>query len=256
MWNRFVRAIKSFFGGAVSAMENPKLILEQNIRELNDQVPKMNENIATVKANVMLLKKELSKYEKRLEDLTSKIQSAIKADRDDIAEKYALQLQKAEEDIVHTNDQLKFAEDAFQKALQVKKMFMREKDRKIQEAREALRASERAEWQGKVADAMERFEVNGLDSTHDEMLNRINEETAKNEARMELALGNVDTDELEIELNADQLRASEIVKKMKAKMSGKEEEKEETPSNLKSKEEAPKAEKPEKTVGRKSKSKN
>ncbi|MYH07474.1 MAG: PspA/IM30 family protein, partial [Rhodothermaceae bacterium] len=58
LWTRFKRAIRSIFGGAISSMENPKLILEQNIRELNDQVPKMNENIATVKANVILLQKE------------------------------------------------------------------------------------------------------------------------------------------------------------------------------------------------------
>ncbi len=55
MWKRFVRAIKSLFGGLISSVEDPKLILEQNIRELNDQVPKMNESIATVKANVVLL---------------------------------------------------------------------------------------------------------------------------------------------------------------------------------------------------------
>ena len=58
MWKRFIRAIRALFGKAVSAIEDPKLILEQNIRDLNDQVPKMNENIATVKASVMLLEKE------------------------------------------------------------------------------------------------------------------------------------------------------------------------------------------------------
>ena len=57
MFQRFIRAIKSLFGGVVSSMENPKLILEQNIRELNDQIPQMNENIATVKANLIMLKK-------------------------------------------------------------------------------------------------------------------------------------------------------------------------------------------------------
>ena len=33
VWKRFVRAIKSMFGGLVSGIEDPKLILEQNIRE-------------------------------------------------------------------------------------------------------------------------------------------------------------------------------------------------------------------------------
>ena len=41
----------------ISVGENPELILEQNIRDMNDQVPRMNESIAMVKANVTLLAK-------------------------------------------------------------------------------------------------------------------------------------------------------------------------------------------------------
>jgi len=199
-------------------MEDPKLILEQNIRELNDQVPRMNENIATVKANVMLLRKEVARYEKNLDEITSKIKAAINAQRDDIAENYALQLQKTRENVESAKSQLAYAEQAYEKALQVKKSFLREKDRKIQEAREALRASERAAWQAKVADTLEQFEVGGVDSTHTEMINRLNEETAKNEARMEIALDSVDTKTMEIEIDAEKMRASELVKQFKLEM--------------------------------------
>ncbi|MCU0702193.1 MAG: PspA/IM30 family protein, partial [Myxococcaceae bacterium] len=52
MWQRFKRAMRSFVGFFVSTIEDPELILEQNIRDLNDQVPKMNESIAMVRANV------------------------------------------------------------------------------------------------------------------------------------------------------------------------------------------------------------
>lgn len=218
MFKRFMRAVKSLFGGFVSSMEDPKLILEQNIRDLNDQIPQMNENIATVKANMMMLQKEVKKLEKRIDDLTAKIKSAIQADRDDIAEGYALQLEQTKENLASSKEQLEFAEQAYEKALKVKKAFVREKDRKIQEAKEALRASERAEWQGRVADALEQFETGGLDQTHDEMLNRLNERTAKNEARMELALDSIDTDAMEIEANAEKLRAHELVKQFKADM--------------------------------------
>ena len=93
MWKRFVRAIKALFGKAVSAIEDPKLILEQNIREMNDQVPKMNQSIATVKANVMLLEKELKKYQSEHNDLMSKMKAAIKVGRDDIAANYAMRLE-------------------------------------------------------------------------------------------------------------------------------------------------------------------
>jgi len=218
MFQRFIRAIKSMFGGLVSSMEDPKLILEQNIRELNDQIPQMNENIATVKANAVMLRKEVDRYEKTIAETTAKIRSAINADRDDLAEGYALQLEKARENLGHSKEQLKFADQAYEKALKVKKAFMREKDRKIKEAREALRASERAEWQSKVADALESFETGGLDQTHNEMLSRLNETTARNEARMEIALESVDTETMEIEANAEKLRAQELVNQFKQEM--------------------------------------
>ncbi|MFT5142723.1 MAG: phage shock protein A [Rhodothermales bacterium] len=218
VWSRFTRLLKSIFGGAISSLEDPKLILEQNIRELNDQVPKMNENIATVKANVMLLQKEQKKYESEVVDLTSKIKAGINAGRDDIAERYALRLQTIKESMIRTEEQLSYASAAYDKALQVKKAFMREKERKISEAKEALRAHERAKWQAKVADTLESFEVTGVDQTHGEMINRIQEQTALNEARMEMALDSIDTQSLQIEEDAEKIRASELVKQFKLEM--------------------------------------
>ena len=206
------------FGGAISAMEDPKLILEQNIRELNDQVPKMNENIATVKANVMLLQKEARRYQAEQASLTAKIKAAINAGRDDIAQRYAVQLQSSKDAQGRTNEQLQFAEQAYEKSLQVKKAFMREREKKIQEAKEALRAHERAKWQSKIADTLEQFEVAGVDSTHDEMVRRVNEQTAKNEARMEMALDSIDTEAMQIEEDAQEIEAAELVKQFKLEM--------------------------------------
>jgi len=218
MWKRFVRAIKSLFGGLISSVEDPKLILEQNIRELNDQVPKMNESIATVKANVVLLQKESKKYEAQIRDLTAKVKAGIQAGRDDIAQQYALRLEQIKEAEVRTKEQLRYAESAYDKALQVKKVFMRERERKIQEAKDALRAHERARWQAKIADTLEQFEVAGVDQTHDEMVTRIEEQTAKSEARIEMALDSVDTQALQIEEDAETIRAAEIVKQFKLEM--------------------------------------
>jgi phage shock protein A len=247
MFKRFIRAIKSLFGGFVSSIEDPKMILEQNIRELNDQIPQMNENIATVKANSVMLKKEVQRYEKSIASITSKIKSAIQADRDDLAEGYALQLEKHKENLEQAKQQLQYAEQAYEKALKVKQAFMREKDRKIKEAREALRASERAEWQSRVADALESFEMGGLDQTHSEMVNRLNEETARNEARMEIALESVDTETMEIEANAEKLRAQELVQQFKMEMGKEEPEKE---KSIDIDETAPKEKEAKKTVGK------
>lgn len=199
-------------------MENPRLVLEQNIRELNDQVPEMNENIATVKANMIMLRKEAEKSEDQVQQLTSRIKSAIQSDREDIARKYAMRLEKEKESMERTQQQLQHAEKAYEKALKVKKSFMREKEKKIQEAQDALRAHEQAKWQSEIADTLEQFEVTGLDQTHDEMVQKLNRETAENEARMELALDSVDSEELQIEEDAEELRAAELVDQFKMEM--------------------------------------
>src|SRR5246500_1129441 len=94
MFKRLGRVFRSFIGFFISVAENPELILEQNIRDMNDQVPRMNESIAMVKANVTLLEKEEAKYKTDLANLTAKVKAAIQANRDDIAGAYATQLEQ------------------------------------------------------------------------------------------------------------------------------------------------------------------
>jgi phage shock protein A len=200
MWQRMRRAFRSMFGWMVSAAEDPELILEQNIRDLNDQVPKMNESIAMVKANVTLLEKENAKYKNDVIEQTSKVKAAIQANRDDIATSYATSLQATKSALARNEQQLMAARQAFDKAMQ------------------ALRDARRSKWQSKVADAMESFQVAGIDATHDEMLQKIQEQTAVNEARMDMALSNVDTQGMQIEQEAEKIRATELLKQFKQEM--------------------------------------
>src|SRR5258708_17712391 len=218
MFKRLRRALRSFIGFFVSSIEDPELILEQNIRDLNDQVPKMNESIAMVKANVTLLDKENQKYKNDSVDLPSKVKAALKASREDIATTYATQLQTLRGAMLRNEQQLSAARQAFDKAMQVKQAFMREKDRKTNEAMQALRDARRSKWQSKVADAMESFQVAGIDATHDEMLHKIEEQTAVNEARMDMAMSNVDTQGIKIEEEAEKIRATELLKQFKSEM--------------------------------------
>jgi phage shock protein A len=210
--------MRSFIGFFISVAEDPELILEQNIRDMNDQVPRMNESIAMVKANVTLLEKEEAKYKSELNNLTAKVKAAIQAGRDDLAGAFAAQLQQMRGALARTQGQLTTARAAFDKALVVKQAFLREKERKTQEALNAIRDYRRAQWQKKVADAMEQFEVAGISQTHDEMVRKIEEMTAVNEARMEMALGNVDEQKVKIEEEAEKLRASELVRQFKVEM--------------------------------------
>jgi phage shock protein A len=210
--------MRSFFGFFISVAENPELILEQNIRDMNDQVPRMNESIAMVKANVTLLAKEEAKYKDDVNNLTSKVKAAIQAGRDDLAGSFAVQLEQLRGALARTQGQLATANAAFDKAMAVKKAFLQEKERKTREALNAIADYRRSQWQKKVADVMEQFEVTGISATHDEMVRKIEESTALNEARMEMALGNVDQQKVKIEEEAEKLRANELVKQFKVEM--------------------------------------
>lgn len=218
MWRRFTRMVRSFFGFFISVAEDPELILQQNIRDMNDQVPRMNESIAMVKANVTLLEREEAKYKNDMAELTAKVKAAIQANRDDIAGSFAAQLEQVKSALARTQGQLTTARAAFDKAMMVKQAFMREKDRKTQEALNAIADHRRAMWQKKVADAMEQFEVAGISQTHDEMVRKIEEETAVNEARMDMALSNVDQQKIKIEDEAQKIQANELVKQFKIEM--------------------------------------
>jgi len=218
MWQRFTRVIRSFVGFFISTAENPEIILQQNIRDMNDQVPRMNESIAMVKANVTLLEREESKYKDDVGNLTAKVKSAIQANRDDIAGSYATQLQTTKGALARTQGQLTTARAAFDKAMAVKKAFMQEKDRKTQEALGAIADYRRAQWQKKVADVMEQFDVAGISQTHDEMVRKVQEMTAVNEARMDMAMGNVDEQKMKIEEDAQKIQSDELVKQFKIEM--------------------------------------
>src|ERR1700732_4316378 len=116
MWNRLSRAIRSFVGFFISVAENPELILEQNIRDMNDQVPRMNESIAMVKANATLLQKEQARYQGEAADLTAKVKASISAGRDDLAGSFAVQLEQVKSALARTQGQLQTANGAFDKA--------------------------------------------------------------------------------------------------------------------------------------------
>jgi phage shock protein A len=210
--------IRSFVGFFISAAENPEIILEQNLRDMNDQVPRMNESIAMVKANATLLEREEAKYKNEMAELTAKVKAAIQAGRDDLAGSFATQLEQMRGAVARNQGQLTAARAAYDKALAVKQAFMREKERKTQEALNAIRDYRRSQWQKKVADSMEQFEVAGISQTHDEMVRKIEEETAVSEARMDMALGNIDQQKVKIEEEAEKLRAGELVKQFKIEM--------------------------------------
>lgn len=218
LWQRFKRALRSIFGGWVSEMEDPALILEQNIRDMRDKVPKMNENIAMLKANAKLLEKEKQKLETEQTKLIANVKAAIGQNREDIAGEYALQLEQNKAKVAQVEQQLAQANAAAVKGEEAKVAFMKELDRKTKEALDAIEAAKRAKWQKEVADTMEQFTAGGVDHTHDEMVKRIERDGAVADAKLDMALNKGDKDKVKIEAEAEKMRAAELVKQFKIEM--------------------------------------
>jgi len=222
MWSRIKRLFKAFGNFFVSVAEDPEMILEQNIRDLNAQVPKMNENIALVRANVAVLERERDELRDERDELDSKIQASIRAGRDDLAASFAVQLEALERGEERNQTQLETAQVVYERALQIKQAFMREKERRTRLALDAIRASRRAQLQNQVIGAFEALDVGSSDGGHGEMIRRIQERTALSDARVEVALESSGADLMDIERDAEMIRAKARVEAYKAKLEAEE----------------------------------
>jgi len=245
MWKRFSRWVRSIFGGAVTSLENPEKILEQNIRDMTDQIPVINENIVTVKANLTLSENTLKKMADKEKLLREKIKSALSTGKRDMALDFAESLEQVQADIVLAEGNHEMAKKSLEKALRVKEAFMVERERKIKEAMRAINMAKQAEWQDKVARTMKSFEVADIDQTHDEMIRKIEEKVAKSHARMEIALDSKGLDEFEIEKDAQRRRADEIVRQFELEMGLENPEAAPTAKTLGPREKAPSEREPE-----------
>jgi phage shock protein A len=215
---RIKRVFKSFIGWFVELGEDPELILKQNIRELEDQIPSLNENIATIKAHETLKRKDLEKLAKEEASLEAKIKVALKQGNRDLALSFATSLNNARQKKVEAEGHHRLAIESYEKAKKVKRAFLQEKEKKVAEARNALNAKKKAEWQAKVADAMTSFSATGVDATHDEMIRKIEESAAQSEAKLEIALENVGEAGIDIEAEARKLTANDTLRQFELEM--------------------------------------
>jgi phage shock protein A len=232
-WNRFKRMVRSWFGWAAELGEDPELILKQNIRDLEAEVPKINEQLAALAGQKNIAERELKKMKEQESDLVAKAKASLKAGRRDIAQSYVLELEKLKPQIVEKERAVKAAADGLVKAQDMKKVFMADKDKKIQEAQRALSAKRQADWNEKVADTLANFKVGGVDQTHEEMIRKIEQQAATSEAKLQMALDSKQVGNVQIEEEAKKIQAEETLRQFELEMgmqSGGPAAKEEAPS--------------------------
>ena len=218
VWARLKRTLRALFGGIIEKAEDPELILQQTIRDMRDRMPELNNNVAQVMANERLLAKSKERLEQSVVDLDSKIKAAVKAGRDDIATAYIGQLQQAQKDLSHTNQQLDYAARASQQALKLRDSYKLQLEQRAAEATRLVSQSKQAKMQEQIAQTMQSFQLGDDASTFEEMREKIDRRAATAEAKLQLGASSVDTQMQEIEREAMDMQLQDKLLSYKKEM--------------------------------------
>ena len=218
MWNRFRRLIRSFVGFFISSMEDPKLILEQTVRDMQDKVPVMNQGLAKAKGGIIMLQNEQRDYEQEVSLLTAKIKACIANNQESLAQQFVLRLKKCQEALTRDKQQLEAAKVGYESLLQLKERFMQEMKAKTEAAMSAIKEAEASKWKGELADVFEKFEVAGVDATYDEMISKVRQKSAEAEGRIAMAAESIDMKSIQIDKQAEDLQAKELLKQFQMEM--------------------------------------
>lgn len=211
MFNRLTRLFRSIFGGLIDSAEDPELILQQLIRDMNDQVPKMRENVAQVMATEKRLAREIETNKAKMADLDSKIKAAIRTGHDDIATALIGELQTVQRAIETATLSHEQARGASVKAREFLDNYLAQVRRKTGEAMQLIAASKQAQMQERLASTMSSFQVGDDSQTFDEMREKISNRMAAAEARAELASSSLDTRMQGIEKEMASIQAQDLL---------------------------------------------
>src|SRR6185295_13146536 len=134
MFERIRRIFRSFVGLFISMAEDPKLILQQNIRDMQDKVPEMNTGIAKARGGIVRLEDEINTTKQDIARLTARVKSALMANEEGMAGQYAVQLKGKQDSLERTNAQLAAAKQGYEGLLKLKERYMREMKTKSEQA--------------------------------------------------------------------------------------------------------------------------
>ncbi len=218
MWARLKRLFRAIFGGLISSAEDPELILEQLIRDMNDEVPKLRTNVAEVMSTEKRLEREIERDQAKVADLNSKIQAAIRLGKDDIATAMITEMNLAQKSLQTTQGNHAQAKVASQKAREYLDNYMAQVRRRQAEAMQLISASKQAAMQEKMAATMAAFQVGDATHTFDDMREKIDQRAASAEARMELGMNTFDAMMQSFESDVAHLEAVDQLAAYKAQM--------------------------------------
>jgi len=223
MFKRLSRLIQSFFNRFLTAAEDPVLILENNIRELQGQIPKLNEAVAKSYGNVIMLQKQLTKYIDDSSEIDSQVKAALKLNEESAARDLVLQFQSLKDKEGKLKSDLELSQQSLKQTTELRDLKVREIQKKIQEIKGAIEEHKFSRMQAEVAevtDSSSSIDVDSVSNSTSEMLAKLNQKTALNQGVFASSLSNSAPalQSAKIQREAQEMRADEILIEYKKQM--------------------------------------
>lgn len=218
MFARFTRLIKSFLNKFLTAAEDPVTILENNIREMKDSIPKLNKALAKAKGSVILLEKELEVLRDEEVQLRGKLKAAALSNENQLGQDIALELQRTIDAIDKQEKSLESARDGLNSMQEMRDAQIRKIRQESEKIKDAIKDARVAKLQGELASLFETFEVGDIAYSNEDMLQKLREEAADNQGKLEVASESYDMKAIKLEKKAEEIQAESLYEQFKHEM--------------------------------------
>lgn len=204
MWNRIRRIFRAMFGWLIRGAEDPELILRQLRDDLRDNIPELNRQVAEIVKHEKMLAIQLERQSQTVAKLRPQVEAAVKAgpERKEAAKALIMQLQQTETELAETQAALERAKQNSQQMLKMRTAYEQKTRQQMQECLRQIDRAKRADVEAEMASLMGTFEVGDEADTLQRMTERIDEQLARAQARMQVAETSVDSQILEIQQDA------------------------------------------------------
>ena len=223
MFARIGRIIQSFLNRFVGSVEDPVLLLENSIAELQKLIPDLNKSVAISGSSVILLQKELAKFQEEAISLDKKVQASLSLGDDNMAKQFVLRLQEVEIKIAKLTTDLENAKTNLNNIQKVRDLRVQEIQSKQEEIRSKIDEHRFSTVQAGIAKALDSSVATSPDNisgTVDEQMRKLDQQTAENQATWTASMYNNRTAIMgqEVERKVAELQADEALLKYKQKM--------------------------------------
>jgi phage shock protein A len=171
--------MKNIIKKIISKSGKPEDVLQRNLKDLNENIPKMNLDISRLKSKITSLNFELDKLKIEKQEFEDKKIISQGTKQESITRSLDGSLKRIQNLINSSEKDLSSIKNNYKKALNARNVFIEKKKKKINKSLSSLREYERKKWNDYCDKLMKGFEVekdNSVETIHSEYhKNKINE---------------------------------------------------------------------------------